>query len=76
MTTPPLPAPDRHGCYRFPDGAMVIPSLLLPGTWLAVRPGGTVLRGGPDRAGHWDSPGEAAAALADCGEGPAHAEAA
>lgn len=67
----PLPRPDRHGRRVFADGSRVTPSLLLAGAWLAWRRDGSILRGGPNAPGHWDSVWEAAAALADAGEGPA-----
>lgn len=84
MTTVPLPVPDEHGWYRFPDGSFVRP-VATPARrgrqwvahWAPVdrQTIGALLRH-EDRDGvtacvsYFHSPEAAAAALAAGGEGP------
>jgi hypothetical protein len=57
-----LPEPDRYGWYRYPDGSEIWESR--PGRWAAYR------RGQDNSILCFDSPEDAARALAITGEGP------
>ena len=66
-----IPRPDDRGCYRFPDGCQVGPSLSVHGKWWATWADKTPLRGDNDETSFFASAEEAMAALAEGGEGPA-----
>ena len=62
--------PQTNGMYRFADGTELYPAILRRGRWLAYRKTGGPIR---DRFGdrvYFNTPDEAARALAALGEGP------
>lgn len=71
LSEPALPAATADGWYAFADGSLVKPSANYENLWVAVLPGGALLRNATtNRIEFFPSPTAAARAFAGTGHGP------